>query len=94
MLREIARYAAVVNDKTENIGARRLHTILERLLDELSFEASDMQGQQVTIDAAYVQRVLEGVHIVIAHNGKNGPTTMVRVRATRTRGPPPTRRRS
>jgi ATP-dependent HslUV protease ATP-binding subunit HslU len=60
-VREIARYAAVVNDKTENIGARRLHTILERLLDELSFEASDMQGQQVTIDAAYVQRVLEGV---------------------------------
>jgi len=58
---EIARYAAVVNDKTENIGARRLHTILERLLDELSFEASDMPGQTVTVDAAYVQRVLEGV---------------------------------
>ena len=60
-VREIARYAAVVNDKTENIGARRLHTILERLLDELSFEASDMGGQQVTIDAAYVARVLEGI---------------------------------
>jgi ATP-dependent HslUV protease ATP-binding subunit HslU len=59
--REIARFAAVVNDKTENIGARRLHTILERLLDELSFEASDMGGQTVTIDAAYVGRVLEGV---------------------------------
>jgi ATP-dependent HslUV protease ATP-binding subunit HslU len=58
---EIARYAAVVNDKTENIGARRLHTILERLLDELSFEASDMRGQLVTIDATYVGRVLEGV---------------------------------
>jgi ATP-dependent HslUV protease ATP-binding subunit HslU len=58
---EIARYAAVVNDKTENIGARRLHTILERLLDELSFEASEMGGGAVTIDAAYVQRVLEGV---------------------------------
>jgi ATP-dependent HslUV protease ATP-binding subunit HslU len=42
----------------ENIGARRLHTILERLLDELSFEASDMRGQEVTVDAAYVQRVL------------------------------------
>ena len=51
----------MVNDKTENIGARRLHTILERLLDELSFEASDMGGQQVTIDAAYVARVLEGI---------------------------------
>jgi ATP-dependent HslUV protease ATP-binding subunit HslU len=60
-VREIARYAAVVNDKTENIGARRLHTILERLLDELSFDASDMGGQEVTIDAPYVQRVLEGV---------------------------------
>jgi ATP-dependent HslUV protease ATP-binding subunit HslU len=58
---EIARFAAVVNDKTENIGARRLHTILERLLDELSFEASDMNGQTVTIDAAYVQRVLADV---------------------------------
>ena len=57
-VREIARYAATVNEKTENIGARRLHTILERLLDELSFEASDMQGESVTIDAAYVQRVL------------------------------------
>jgi ATP-dependent HslUV protease ATP-binding subunit HslU len=57
-VREIARFAQTVNDKTENIGARRLHTILERLLDELSFEASDMQGQTVTIDAAYVQRVL------------------------------------
>jgi len=58
---EIARYAAVVNDKTENIGARRLHTILERLLDELSFDASDMSGKSVVIDAAYVSRVLEGV---------------------------------
>ncbi len=55
---EVARYAALVNEKTENIGARRLHTILERLLDELSFEASEMEGQSVTIDAAYVQRVL------------------------------------
>src|SRR3982751_4744941 len=55
---EVARYAALVNEKTENIGARRLHTILERLLDELSFDASEMGGQTVTIDAAYVQRVL------------------------------------
>src|SRR5438270_740254 len=55
---EVARYAALVNEKTENIGARRLHTILERLLDELSFDASEMSGQTVTIDAAYVQRVL------------------------------------
>jgi ATP-dependent HslUV protease ATP-binding subunit HslU len=58
---EIARYAALVNEKTENIGARRLHTILERLLDELSFDASDMNGERVVVDAAYVGRVLEGV---------------------------------
>jgi ATP-dependent HslUV protease ATP-binding subunit HslU len=58
---EIARYAALVNEKTENIGARRLHTILERLLDELSFDASDMSGQSVNVDAAYVQRVLADV---------------------------------
>ncbi len=60
-VREIARYAAVVNDKTENIGARRLHTILERLLDELSFDASERGGETVVIDAGYVARVLEGV---------------------------------
>jgi ATP-dependent HslUV protease ATP-binding subunit HslU len=60
-VREIARNAAVVNDKTENIGARRLHTILERLLDELSFDATEMNGQTVTIDAAYVERVLAGI---------------------------------
>jgi ATP-dependent HslUV protease ATP-binding subunit HslU len=58
---EIARYAALVNEKTENIGARRLHTILERLLDELSFDANEMSGQSVTIDAAYVQRVLADI---------------------------------
>jgi len=60
-VREIAHYAAVVNERTENIGARRLHTILERLLDELSFEASDMRGQKSIIDAAYVQRVLADI---------------------------------
>ncbi|HEX3108532.1 MAG TPA: ATP-dependent protease ATPase subunit HslU [Thermoanaerobaculia bacterium] len=57
-VREIARYAAIVNEKTENIGARRLHTILERLLDELSFDASDRSGDEITIDSTYVQRVL------------------------------------
>src|SRR5438876_7924505 len=55
---ELARFAATVNERTENIGARRLHTILERVLDDLSFEATDMRGQTVSIDAAYVQRVL------------------------------------
>ncbi|MBK5258981.1 MAG: ATP-dependent protease ATPase subunit HslU [Thermoanaerobaculia bacterium] len=60
-VQEIARFAATVNERTENIGARRLHTILERLLDELSFEASEMKGVAVIIDAAYVQRVLAEV---------------------------------
>ena len=50
-----------MNEKTENIGARRLHTILERLLDEVSFEASEMRGVELTIDAAYVQRVLADI---------------------------------
>jgi ATP-dependent HslUV protease ATP-binding subunit HslU len=58
---ELARFAATVNERTENIGARRLHTILERVLDELSFDASEMHGQTVSIDAAYVQRVLADV---------------------------------
>jgi ATP-dependent HslUV protease ATP-binding subunit HslU len=57
-IRELAHYAAEVNHKTENIGARRLHTILERVLDELSFEASDMSGASVAVDAAYVQKYL------------------------------------
>src|SRR5260370_389958 len=60
-IREVARYAALVNQKPENIAARRLHTILERVLDGLSFEASDMRGQQMTIDAAYVQGVLADI---------------------------------
>src|SRR5438552_128469 len=54
----VAREAIDRVEKSENIGARRLHTILERLLDELSFDASDMRGQEITVDAAYVQRVL------------------------------------
>ncbi|MGH7847527.1 MAG: ATP-dependent protease ATPase subunit HslU [Candidatus Binatia bacterium] len=52
---EIARVAAEVNEKTENIGARRLHTILERLLDEISYSAPEMKGQEVAIDAQYVR---------------------------------------
>ena len=51
----------MVNEKTENIGARRLHTILERVLDDLSFEASDMHGQTVSVDAGYVQKVLADI---------------------------------
>jgi ATP-dependent HslUV protease ATP-binding subunit HslU len=52
---EIARIAMDVNERTENIGARRLHTILERLLDEISFTAPEMRGTEVIIDAAYVR---------------------------------------
>jgi ATP-dependent HslUV protease ATP-binding subunit HslU len=54
----IAEIAALVNERQENIGARRLHTVLERLLDTLSFEASDRGGSQVEIDRAYVDRYL------------------------------------
>ena len=54
-IREIAQIASEVNERTENIGARRLHTILERLLDEISFSAPEMQGKDVTIDAQYVR---------------------------------------
>jgi ATP-dependent HslUV protease ATP-binding subunit HslU len=54
----IAELAFQVNERTENIGARRLHTMMERLLDELSYGASDRSGETVLIDAAYVDRQL------------------------------------
>jgi len=57
-IHEIARLAVEVNSITENIGARRLATLLERVLDEVSFEAPDMDGVQVDIDASYVRRAL------------------------------------
>lgn len=60
-VRELARMAEEVNRATENIGARRLATLMERLLDEVSFEAPDMQGVSLTIDAAYVQRSLADI---------------------------------
>jgi ATP-dependent HslUV protease ATP-binding subunit HslU len=53
-LEELAGYAATVNERMENIGARRLHTIMEKVLEEVSFHAPDMGGQKVTIDAKYV----------------------------------------
>jgi len=55
---EIAGIAAEVNERMENIGARRLHTILERLLDEVSFSAPEMHGKEIAIDAAYVRERL------------------------------------
>ena len=60
-VREIARIAAQVNDSIENIGARRLQTVMEKLLEELSFEAEDRKGETVTIDAAYVRARLDGL---------------------------------
>jgi len=58
---EIARIAAEVNARTESIGARRLHTVMERLLDQISFDAPEMRGKEVTIDAAYVRERLESI---------------------------------
>jgi ATP-dependent HslUV protease ATP-binding subunit HslU len=60
-LQEIARFAALVNDQTENIGARRLHTIMEKVLDEISFEGPDLKKKIVRIDAAYVQKQLTDI---------------------------------
>ena len=57
-VRRIAEFATMVNERTENIGARRLHTVMEKLLDEVSFDAPDMLEQRVVIDGAYVDRML------------------------------------
>jgi len=54
-IEEIARIAAEVNERTENIGARRLHTIMERLLDDVSYSAPEMAGKQITVDSQYVR---------------------------------------
>ncbi len=54
-IEEIAEIAALVNERTENIGARRLHTVMERLLDEISFDAPEKQGTKISIDAAHVR---------------------------------------
>ncbi|BBC72017.1 ATP-dependent protease ATP-binding subunit HslU [Altererythrobacter sp. B11] len=58
---EVARIAAQVNESVENIGARRLQTVMEKLFEELSFEAEDRKGETVTIDAAYVKDKLAGL---------------------------------
>src|SRR5687767_9095652 len=57
----IADFATLVNDRTENIGARRLHTVMEKLLDEVSFEAPDLEHKELTIDGAYVDRMLADI---------------------------------
>jgi ATP-dependent HslUV protease ATP-binding subunit HslU len=60
-LEEIAHFAFRVNEGTENIGARRLHTIMERVLDEISFDASEKKGEHVIIDAEYVRKMLTDI---------------------------------
>ena len=60
-VREVARLAVQVNSQTENIGARRLATLMERLLEEVSFEAPDMNGVTLEVDAGYVNRALADV---------------------------------
>ncbi len=57
----IADFATLVNERTENIGARRLHTVMEKLLDHVSFEAPDLTDKDVTIDEAYVERMLADI---------------------------------
>ncbi len=58
-IRRIAEAAWQVNETTENIGARRLHTVLERLMEDISYDASDRHGESVTIDADYVGKHLD-----------------------------------
>jgi ATP-dependent HslUV protease ATP-binding subunit HslU len=60
-IRTIAEFATRVNERTENIGARRLHTVMEKLLDEISFEGPDLEDKTVTIDGAYVERMLADI---------------------------------
>jgi ATP-dependent HslUV protease ATP-binding subunit HslU len=60
-LQAIAHFSARVNETTENIGARRLHTIMERVLDEISFQGSDLEKKEITIDADYVKGQLENI---------------------------------
>ncbi len=58
---EIALIAEEINNKTENIGARRLHTVMEKLLEDISFNAPDMAGQSIIIDSRFVRAKLEGI---------------------------------
>ena len=60
-LEEVARFAFRVNEGTENIGARRLHTIMERVLDKISFDAPDKKGEHVKVDADYVREMLSDI---------------------------------
>jgi ATP-dependent HslUV protease ATP-binding subunit HslU len=57
----IADFATLVNERTENIGARRLHTVMEKLLDQISFDAPDLDEKNITIDDSYVDRMLADI---------------------------------
>ncbi len=58
-LRAVSKYSAVANERTEDIGARRLHTIMERILEELSFDADSLSGQRIDIDVDMVESKLD-----------------------------------
>ena len=60
-VQRIAEFASLVNDRSENIGARRLHTVMEKLLDEISFDAPEMTEREVVIDGGYVDRMLADI---------------------------------
>ena len=60
-IKRLAEIAWQVNEKTENIGARRLHTVMEKLLEEISFDAGKHAGETLTIDAAYVDSKLKSL---------------------------------
>ena len=60
-VRRLAEIAFAVNERQENIGARRLYTVMERLLDDVSFDATKLQGATISIDAAYVDERLAGI---------------------------------
>jgi ATP-dependent HslUV protease ATP-binding subunit HslU len=60
-IHRVADFATIVNERTENIGARRLHTVMEKLLDEISFEGPDLAEKRVQIDDAYVQKMLSEI---------------------------------
>jgi ATP-dependent HslUV protease ATP-binding subunit HslU len=60
-IHRIADFATIVNERTENIGARRLHTVMEKLLDEISFEGPDLAEKHVVIDDAYVAHMLADI---------------------------------
>ena len=60
-IEEIADISCKVNERMENIGARRLHTVMEKLLDEISFDAPDLENKKIIIDRKYVMEKLEDI---------------------------------